>query len=122
MKTASEVSEAIRRALVKRQWKRAISILEQGIYTLHELPPEIPDDPFDDPTPCASIGLNVRILRALENFSGIVTVGQLRRLIADGKLRAVPDLGIAAEAVVQERLVSYRPRRNIFHGDRSNHR
>ena len=121
MKTASEVSEAIRRALVRRQWKRAISILEQGIYTLHELPPEIPDDPFDDPTPCASIGLNVRILRALENFAGIVTVGQLRHLIADGKLRAVPDLGVRAELIIQERLVSYRPRRNLFSGDRRNY-
>lgn len=121
MKTAVEVSEAIRRALVKRQYKKAMSILEQGINTLQELPSELPDDPFDDPTPCAAIGLNVRILRDLENFAGIVTVGQLRQLIADGKLRAVPDLGVRAEMVIQERLVSYKPRRNIFSEHRPNH-
>ena len=120
MNTAADVAEEIRRALVKRQFLKAQSILEQGIVTLANQPAEIPDNPYDDPTPAACLGLGVRILQAIEEFYGAVTVGKLRRLVADGKLRNVPDIGELSERLIADAIVNYKPRRNI-HGNRNHH-
>lgn len=118
--SAASVAEDVRRALVKREYKRALSILEQGIVTLATEPAELPDDPYDDPTPMHAIGISVQIMEAIEKHYGLMTVGKLRRLVKDGKLRNVPAIGERSEQLISDALVAYKPRRNR-HGTINHH-
>jgi len=73
MNTPRQISLNVRDALEKKEFKRALSILEQGIAGLvHE-----PHVNYRDDEPLTLLRINQRIINSLDE-QGVHTVGQLR--------------------------------------------
>lgn len=116
MDSPTAIAEAIRVALEKRRFKRAMSILEQGILTLARSHPK-PACLYDDDTPVSELGLEYRTVQALDRH-GIITLGKLRRAVAEGQLPMVSDIGAKTIDKIEQKLLTYHPRRNHYRGKR----
>lgn len=112
MRSVQTIMNAIEQALLAKQWKKALSILEQGVVTLASAPPDGEYNPLTDETHLASIGLDARVLRVLETWSNITTVGQLQHVIREGKLETIASLGPVGVDQIHRALANYKPRRN----------
>jgi len=116
MRDAITIASEIQQALEQRQWKRALSILEQGIGTLARTAPKSPHNSADDNLALELLNISVRTLETLQNKGGISKIGELRQLIREGKLRLIDDIGVASEVEICNALAECRPRRNKFKG------
>jgi len=114
--TPESVAEAIGKALARREWKRAFSILEQGIVTLSRTPRRV-YEPYNDMSPVALLRLSRRLLNHLEE-AGIDTIGQLRLAYVTGKVAGMRDIGDITLGEIAMALTHYRPGDEAFRPSR----
>lgn len=107
MNTARQISDAVCKALQDRNWKRAQSLLEQGIATLATKPENV-YDPFEDRSPLTVLGLETMVVNLLER-DGILTVGDLRAAIERGRLHQIDRIGVKHVLRITSAARRYRP-------------
>jgi hypothetical protein len=105
--TPRAISDAIHKALQDRNYRRAVSVLEQGIATLAQKPADR-YDPYEDRTSIAVLGFDSSTVTLLED-SDIFTIGDLRSAIEKGTLHEIGYIGVKRVLTICKAVQRYRP-------------